>query len=68
MDIPSRRERAKVAVEAYIAANPDYSDEPGISEEVVADLLADLMHLCRKEEIDSERAFRMAEVHVEEEI
>lgn len=64
-----RAERGAAALAKYRDLNPDYSgrnaDEPDA--QALADLLADLRHHCQRDNIDFQAAFRMSEIHYQEE-
>ncbi|MGO9013618.1 MAG: hypothetical protein ACLQF0_01435 [Dissulfurispiraceae bacterium] len=66
MDIETRRARAIGAVRAYMQSHPDYRDGE-ICEDAVTDLVADILHLCKAEDIDGERVLRAAAMHYEAE-
>lgn len=63
MDNDSRAERARVALDEYNEAKGE--DEP--LEDVLGDLLTDMMHLCKREEIDFWEKLQTAQMHFNEE-
>ncbi len=63
--INDRADVAEVALEAYRDANPDGEGES--VEELLTDLLADLLHLAKREDVDVYRVLFMAQQHFEEE-
>lgn len=60
MDNEMRVNRAITALDAYPAEEDDLLSK-------ISDLLADLMHLCRREGIDFEKCLTVAEVNFESE-
>lgn len=55
-----RADRARAALEAYAAARNENGDESHLR-----DLLADLMHYCKAERVDFNRALATAQMHFE---
>lgn len=67
MDNSERRGRGQQALAAYRTMHPDYKDENEPDDQAVTDLLADLMHYCKRQGIDFQKCAAMAEVHFEDE-
>lgn len=65
--MPSNEHRIEMARRAVLAHDTELDGFEDLYDEPVIDLLTDLMHLCEDEGIDWESAFRMAEMHYEEE-
>lgn len=58
-----RAERAKQVLEFY----ENLADDPAGTESLLADLLADLMHLCEDQKTDFDGALQMATIHFDDE-
>ena len=65
-DNETRANRASQIINHYATLVDDTSDEYWLDEHV-ADLLADLMHLCKRADVDFSQQLALAEIHFEEE-
>lgn len=63
-----RASRGTDALDYYMDQNPDYGSDAYIrSQEALTDLLSDLRHACKDDELDFEAAVQMPLIHFEEE-
>jgi len=67
-----RAEKADDALKPYLepeeVANRILSDDPGSWRDALIDLLSDLRHFARRENIDFDKAAEMAEIHFNTEV
>lgn len=67
VDNNTRADLADIAVQKF-AWLSDMDIKSESLETVITDLLADIMHLCKRENIPYESAHTMAEIHFNEEV
>lgn len=60
----TRAHRAEIALQAYVEAKGEVFEN---SEDEIADLIADLLHLGARNESDNERILRLGQMHFDAE-
>jgi hypothetical protein len=71
MDNELRRDLAASALAHYRSESPNYRSGPGLDEpdeQAIEDLIADLLHLAKRQGADPDAIAQMALIHIESEI